>query len=68
MMTEYADFLVTDWRKAEASDNQGECVEIAARDGRVGVRDSKHPAGGMLVFHAAAFAAFTAGVRAGNFD
>jgi hypothetical protein len=57
------------WRKSTFSNNTGECVQITDLDGDGrAVRDSKNPTGPALVFTAAAWAAFTAGVRAGEFD
>lgn len=54
------------WRKSSYSNGQGgNCVEIA--DGFPGiapVRDSKDPAGPMLIFGAAAWAAFIDQMRA----
>ncbi|MGH3815250.1 MAG: DUF397 domain-containing protein [Pseudonocardiaceae bacterium] len=58
------------WRKSSySSDQGGNCLEVAGLDddGRA-VRDSKDPAGTVLVFTAAQWVAFTAGVRAGGFD
>lgn len=44
-------------------------VEIAMlADGHVGMRDGKHPDGPVLVFTPGEWAAFTAGVRDGEFD
>jgi len=44
-------------------------VEVAdLDDGDRAVRDSKDPSGPALTFTAAAWSAFTAGVRAGDFD
>jgi Domain of unknown function (DUF397) len=58
------------WRKASYSNgNGGDCVEVADLDGGArAVRDSKDPAGPALTFTAAEWAAFTTGVRAGQFD
>ncbi|WP_329159197.1 DUF397 domain-containing protein [Streptomyces anulatus] len=60
------------WVKSSYSDNGGTCVEwaptIAATTGTVPVRDSKNPGGPALGVHVAAFAAFVAGVKAGDFD
>ncbi|MBQ1112769.1 DUF397 domain-containing protein [Streptomyces sp. C3-3] len=60
------------WVKSSYSDNGGSCVEwaptTAATTGTVPVRDSKNPSGPALGVHAAAFAAFVAGVKAGDFD
>jgi Domain of unknown function (DUF397) len=58
------------WRKSTFSNNTGACVEVAdldSSDGRA-VRDSKNPTGPALMFTAAEWSAFTAGVRAGEFD
>ncbi|MDH6109370.1 hypothetical protein P3T36_000142 [Kitasatospora sp. MAP12-15] len=56
------------WRKSTYSGNGGQCVEVA--DGFAGivpVRDSKDPSGPALVFPSDAFAAFVAGIKAGEF-
>ncbi|MGH3778541.1 MAG: DUF397 domain-containing protein [Pseudonocardiaceae bacterium] len=57
------------WRKSSYSNgNGGDCVEVAdLPDGGRGVRDSKDPTGPALMFTATEWAAFTAGVRAGEF-
>ena len=56
------------WRKSTYSQQQGACIEVAdGFPGSVPVRDSKDPAGPALMFPADAFAAFVAGVRAGDF-
>ncbi|MFH8372673.1 DUF397 domain-containing protein [Streptomyces cyaneofuscatus] len=59
------------WVKSSYSDNGGTCVEWAPRTatatGIVPVRDSKNTTGPVLVFPAAAFSSFVAGVRAGDF-
>jgi len=45
------------------------CVEVADLDGGCrAVRDSKNPAGPALTFTVSEWAAFTTGVRAGEFD
>lgn len=57
------------WFKSTASQPSGDCVETAHLDrGMVGVRDSKNPSGPALVFTPAEWDAFTAGIRAGEFD
>jgi len=58
------------WRKSSYSgDNGGDCVEVARNlPGVVAVRDSKDPHGPALAFTPAEWAAFAAGVRAGEFD
>ncbi|MER6157358.1 DUF397 domain-containing protein [Streptomyces sp. NPDC001868] len=59
------DLRTATWRKSSYSDGAGdECVEVsAAHPGLVPVRDSKNPAGGVLVFQAAAWSRFVGGVR-----
>ncbi|MFI1912723.1 DUF397 domain-containing protein [Nocardia sp. NPDC020380] len=54
------------WFKSTYSESGGQCVEVAFLDGdAVGVRDSKKPDGGVLVFTAVQWRAFTARVRDG---
>jgi Domain of unknown function (DUF397) len=61
-----ADFGGAKWRKSVLS-GDGECVEIAAVDGAVGVRDSKDQGGPHLVFTPGEWTAFVRGVKAGEF-
>lgn len=58
------------WRKSSYSGgNGGACVEVAVLpDGGRAVRDSKDPGGPRLAFAADEWLAFTAGIRAGEFD
>jgi hypothetical protein len=58
------------WHKSSYSSGQGgACVEVAnLGDGSRTVRDSKNPAGPTLRFTTAAWAAFTTGIRTGDFD
>jgi hypothetical protein len=56
------------WIKAKASTANGACVEIAAASGNIAMRDSKDPAGPVLVYTPAEFAAFLDGARNGEFD
>lgn len=53
------------WRKSSYSTEQdlGTCVEVAELDDRLGVRDSKDPAGPHLSFSRSSWAAFLAAVR-----
>ena len=55
------------WEKSSYSNNQGACVEVSGLAGGRAVRDSKDPAGTVLAFTAVEWAAFTAGVRVGDF-
>jgi hypothetical protein len=58
-----------EWRKSSRSGAQGNCVEVAVNvPGVAAVRDSKDPDGPKLIFTPAEWDAFTAGVRAGEFD
>ncbi len=57
------------WRTSIRSNGQAECVEVADLDGgHRAVRDSKDPAGPALLFSPTEWTAFTAAVRAGEFD
>ncbi len=59
----------SNWRKASYSNAGGNCVEVGdLDDGGRAVRDSKDRTGPVLRFAAAEWAAFTAGVRGGEFD
>ncbi len=58
------------WRKSSYSgSNGGACVEVADKmPGVVAVRDSKDPGGPVLDFRPGEWRAFTAAVKAGEFD
>lgn len=55
------------WRKSTASQNT-ECAEVAFAAESVLLRHSQDPAGPVLEFTLAEWAAFLAGVRNGEFD
>ncbi|MFD5974187.1 DUF397 domain-containing protein [Streptomyces bacillaris] len=59
------------WFKSSYSSNGGNCIEVAANlvasQGIVPVRDSKVVDGPVVGVRTAAFSAFVAGVRAGQF-
>jgi hypothetical protein len=59
----------TGWRKSSHSNNSGNCVEVAANDRAVGVRDSKqHGHGPVLEFTRTAWQAFIRAAKDGKFD
>jgi hypothetical protein len=65
----YTDLSRSVWRKSSFSNGTGgNCVEVAdLADGSRAVRDSKDRTGPILIFTAAEWAAFTAGIHAGEF-
>jgi hypothetical protein len=58
------------WRKSSYSgSNGGNCIEVANNvPGVVAVRDSKDPDGPVLAFAPDEWRAFTAAIKAGEFD
>lgn len=63
------DLTCAQWRKATYSGSENACVEVAPLpDGGRAIRDSKDPKGPALRFTPAEWAAFTAGIRDGEFD
>jgi hypothetical protein len=57
-----------DWRKARASGNGGNCVEVADDTGTVHVRDTKSRSAGMLTVSATTWRRFTDEIKAGRLD
>ncbi|MFF3567069.1 DUF397 domain-containing protein [Nocardia jiangxiensis] len=57
------------WFKSSRSVSGGDCVEVAhLNGGKVGVRDSKNPAGPALIFGSAEWDVFTDRLAEGGFD
>ncbi|MGI8335281.1 DUF397 domain-containing protein [Actinomadura scrupuli] len=64
-----SDFADATWRKSIRSSGQhDQCVEVARIRGTVGIRDSKEPAGPVLVFARPEVAAFLAAVKSDRLD
>lgn len=56
------------WRKSTRSNGQNACVEVADRGDGVAVRDSKNPAGPVLLVGGPEWAAFLGDICDGRFD
>jgi hypothetical protein len=57
------------WTKSQYSNPNGECVELAALPtGEIAMRNSRFPAGPVLVYTQAEITAFLAGAKGGEFD
>jgi hypothetical protein len=58
-----------DWLKSQHSNPSGNCVEMACLPtGEIAVRNSRHPAGPVLLYTQAEMAAFLRGAKDGEFD
>jgi hypothetical protein len=57
------------WQKSWHSNPNGECVELAALPtGEIAMRNSRFPAGPILLYTQAEITAFLAGAKDGEFD
>jgi hypothetical protein len=57
------------WRKSTASNPSGNCVELAKLAcGSIAMRNSRFPAGPVLISTREAIAAFIRSIRSGEFD
>lgn len=57
------------WLKSRHSNPSGNCVEVACLpNGDIAVRNSRHPAGPVLLYTQAEVAAFLQGAKDGEFD
>jgi hypothetical protein len=57
------------WLKSQHSNPSGNCVEVACLPtGEIAVRNSRHPAGPVLLYTQAEMAAFVQGAKDGEFD
>ena len=62
-------FETVQWRKSTASNPSGNCVELAElAGGEIALRNSRFPAGPVLVGTRAAIAAFVQAARSGELD
>lgn len=59
---------MSEWIKASASGDQGDCVEQRRHDDTIEVRDTKDRTGPVLAFTPAEFAAWLDGAKRGEFD
>ncbi|MEV4675614.1 MULTISPECIES: DUF397 domain-containing protein [Actinomadura] len=57
------------WRKSTRSNGAGgDCVEVAGLAAEIGVRDSKAPDAGHLLFNKQNWTAFVTDVQSGRYD
>jgi Domain of unknown function (DUF397) len=57
------DLTRAQWRKASASQTEGQCVEVAALPCGVAIRDSKNPGGPVLAIGRRAWREFLAALK-----
>ena len=62
-MSSSADLSRAAWRTSSYSNNGGNCVEIAAAAGVIGVRDTKDRAGAVLAFSPQAWKGFAGSLK-----
>jgi hypothetical protein len=61
--------VITSWRKATASNPDGDCLEMARLAcGHISVRNSRQPDGPSVAFTPREIAAFLDGAKRGEFD
>jgi hypothetical protein len=58
----------TEWIRATADGDNGQCVELRRTEDGVDIRDSKDPDGPVLHYTPAEFAAWLDGAKKGEFD
>jgi hypothetical protein len=64
-----ADLGEVRWLKSQHSNPNGACVEVASLpSGEIAMRNSRFPAGPVLVYTQAEITAFLAGAKDGEFD
>ncbi|MFG1963142.1 DUF397 domain-containing protein [Nonomuraea sp. NPDC049028] len=65
----YIDPVAATWQRSSFCNGASSCVEVAElANGSIALRDGKQQDGPVLVFTPSEWAAFTAGVRDGEFD
>lgn len=63
MLSSRSSLMPGNWRKSSHSGQQGDCIEVAGRDGRVLVRDTKRQDGPVLTFTAEGWRVFAGAVK-----
>ncbi|MGA8117415.1 MAG: DUF397 domain-containing protein [Actinocatenispora sp.] len=56
------------WRKSSRSQNSAQCIYVARDGDTIAIRESEDPDGTVTITDRTKFAAFVAGVKAGEFD